>query len=124
MLYDKDIALNILERVRGAIEHIEERSRPYHCADDFLLNSMGVAILDSICMQFIAIGGSLKGLDKVTKGELLSTHPEIDWKNIKGLRDIIAHHYFEVDAEQIWWIIENELHPLKEAIEDMIGILK
>ena len=51
MLYDKDIALNILERVRGAIEHIEERSRPYHCADDFLLNSMGVAILDSICMQ-------------------------------------------------------------------------
>lgn len=124
MLYDKDIALNILERVRGAIEHIEERSRPYHCADDFLLNSMGVAILDSICMQFIAIGESLKGLDKVTKGELLSTHPEIDWKNIKGLRDIIAHHYFEVDAEQIWWIIENELHPLKEAIEDMIGILK
>lgn len=64
----------------------------------------------------IAIGESLKGLDKVTKGKLLSTHPEIDWKNVKGLRDIIAHHYFEVDADQIWWIIENELQPLKMSI--------
>ncbi len=35
---------------------------------------------------------------------------------MKGLRDIIAHHYFEVDADQIWWIIENELQPLKKAI--------
>ena len=58
------------------------------------MSSTGVAILDSICMQFIAIGESLKGLDKVTRGELLTTHPEIDWKNVKGLRDIIAHHYF------------------------------
>ena len=75
---------------------------------------MGVVMLDSICMQFIAIGESLKGLDKVTKGMLLPTHPEIDWKNVKGLRDIIAHHYFEVDADQIWWIIEKELMPLKK----------
>ena len=55
---------------------------------------------------------------------LLTTHPEIDWKNVKGLRDIIAHHYFEVDADQIWWIIENELQPLKKAIQEMIESLK
>lgn len=108
MQYDKDIVLDILHRVYTSIEHIEERSQPYSCGDDFLMSSTGVAILDSICMQFIAIGESLKGLDKVTKGKLLSTHLEIDWKNVKGLRDIIAHHYFEVDADQIWWIIENE----------------
>ncbi len=88
------------------------------------MSSTGVAILDSICMQFIAIGESLKGLDKVTKGKLLSTHPEIDWKNVKGLRDIITHHYFEVDADQIWWIIENELQPLKMSICEMIESLK
>ena len=119
MLYDKDVALNILDRVLNSIEHIEERSQPYHCGDDFLMSSTGVAILDSICMQFIAIGESLKGLDKVTKGELLPTHPEINWKHVKGLRDIIAHHYFEVDADQIWWIIANELQPLKQAIISM-----
>lgn len=124
MQYDKDIALDILHRVYTSIEHIEERSQPYSCGDDFLMSSTGVAILDSICMQFIAIGESLKGLDKVTKGKLLSTCPEIDWKNVKGLRDIIAHHYFEVDADQVWWIIENELQPLKMAICEMIESLK
>ena len=75
-------------------------------------------------MQFIAIGESLKGLDKVTKETLLTTHPEIDWKHVKGLRDIIAHHYFEVDADQIWWIIEHELQPLKRAIIEMNDDIK
>ena len=43
---------------------------------------------------------------------------------MKGLRDIIAHHYFEVDDDQIWWIIENELQPLRKAILEMIEFLK
>ena len=58
MQYDKYVALDILNRVHISIEHIEERSQPYHCGDDFLMSSTGVAILDSICMQFIAIGES------------------------------------------------------------------
>lgn len=119
MQYDKEIASDILNRVLVSIGHIEERSQQYRCGDDFLESPTGVAMLDSICMQFIAIGESLKGLDKLTKGKLLSTHPEIDWKNVKGLRDIIAHHYFEIDADQIWWIIENELQPLKNAVSEM-----
>ena len=50
MQYDKEVAVDILNRVLTSIEHIEERSRPYHCGDDFLMSSTGVAILDSICM--------------------------------------------------------------------------
>ena len=34
---------------------IKSEFQPYHCGDDFLMSSTGVAILDSICMQFIAI---------------------------------------------------------------------
>lgn len=60
MQYDKDVALDILGRVFISIEHIEERSQPYHCGDDFLMSSTGVAILDSICMQFIAIRNRLE----------------------------------------------------------------
>lgn len=37
MQYDKDIALDILHRVHTSIEHIEERSQPYSCGDDFLM---------------------------------------------------------------------------------------
>ena len=119
MPFDRELVLNILERVQNSIEQILERSSNYHCGDDFLLTPTGMTILDSICMQFIAIGESLKGLDKITSGALLVTHPEIDWKHVKGLRDIIAHHYFDIDAEQIWWIIEKEIPSLKEAIISM-----
>ena len=41
--------------------------------------------LDAICMMLIAIGESLKNLDKVTGGRLLSKYPEIDWKGAKGI---------------------------------------
>lgn len=37
-----------------------------------------------------------------------------------GLKDIIAHHYFDVDAEEIWWIIENELNPLLDSVKIFI----
>ena len=39
MQYDKYVALDILNRVHISIEHIEERSQPYHCGDDFLIFS-------------------------------------------------------------------------------------
>ena len=49
-------------------------------------------------MQLIAIGESVKNLDKVTHGNLLPQYPEIEWKRIMGMRDILSHHYFDVDA--------------------------
>lgn len=119
MPFDKEIANDIISKVLTSIETIEQRAEPYHCADDFLTSPTGTTILDSICMLFIAIGESLKGLDKVTNGIIFEDHPEIPWKRVKGLRDIIAHHYFEIDAEQIYWIIDKELQPLKSALEDM-----
>ena len=119
MQYDRELILNRLDRVYNSIEQIEKRSENYHCGDDFLMTPTGVTVLDSICMQFIAIGESLKGLDKITRGTLLVTNSEVDWKHVKGLRDIIAHHYFDIDADQIWWIIEKELPSLKEAIFSM-----
>ncbi len=54
--------------------------------------------LESTCMLLIAIGEGLKGIDKITDKQLLR-YPEIDWKGAMGIRDIIAHHYFDLDGE-------------------------
>ena len=116
----KGIALDILEDILSAIEKLEERTKDIHSVDDFLCSSSGMVLLDATCMLLIAIGESLKSLDKTTNGVLLPTYPSIPWKNVKGLRDIIAHHYFDVDASQILWIIKNEISPLKEAIKYFI----
>lgn len=96
MYYDKELARNSLQQIENAILKIEERASSFHSADDFLKTPFGMAMLDAICMQFIAIGESLKGLDKMTNNKLLPTHPEIPWKRIKGLRDIVAHHYLKL----------------------------
>ncbi len=120
----KGIALDILEDILSAIERLEERTKDIHSIDDFLGSSSGMVLLDATCMLLIAIGESLKNLDKTTDGQLLTMYPSIPWKNVKGLRDIIAHHYFDVDASQILWIIKNEISPLKEAICFFIEELK
>ena len=114
---DKALALDILCDTLSAIERIQERTKDIRSADDFLLSPEGMTLLDATCMLLIAVGESLKNLDKVTGGKLLPTYPSIPWKKVKGLRDIIAHHYFDVDAGQIYWILSNELTPLQAALQ-------
>ena len=123
MSYNRELSLDILLQINNAILTIQQRTGMIRSADDFLESPYGMEKLDATCMQFIAIGESLKELDKITNKELLVSHPEIPWKRIKGLRDIIAHHYFDIDAEEIWWILQHELCPLQDAISSMIADL-
>lgn len=67
-------------------------------------------------MVIEAIGESFKNLDKVTCYKLLPLYPSIEWKEVKGVRDIIAHHYFDIDAYEIFSIVNNDLDSLKEAV--------
>ena len=120
----QEVVLHILMQIEEAIERIKLRTEPIRCADDFLLTPSGMEKLESTCMLLLAIGESLKNLDKVTDGKLLSTYPSIPWKKVKGLRDIIAHHYFDIDAEEIWIIINEEIPPLLIAIRYFIQELR
>lgn len=116
----KSIAYDILCDIQSAIERLQERTSRIHDVDDFLDTSEGMILLDATCMLLIAIGESLKNLDKVTEGKLLPTYPSIPWKQVKGMRDIISHHYFDVDPAQVVWIINYEITPLKQAIDFLI----
>ncbi len=112
----KGLAQDILLDIQSAIEKIQERTTSICSVDDFLDSPEGTVLLDATCMMLIAIGESLKNLDKVTEGKLLPLYPSIPWKQVKGLRDIISHHYFDVDPDQIFWIVSNEIRPLGKAI--------
>lgn len=47
-------------------------------------------------------------------------HPEISWREIVGLRNILAHRYYAVDHAQIWSIIRDKLAPVLDAVEKLI----
>ena len=111
------IILHTLDKIELAINRLQERTTVIKSVDDFLLSPGGMEKLDAACMVLIAIGESIKNLDKITDGQLLPTYPSIPWKRVMGMRDVIAHHYFDVDAEVVYGVITKEIAPLKTAIE-------
>ncbi|MDE7374970.1 MAG: DUF86 domain-containing protein, partial [Odoribacter sp.] len=98
---DSLMIFHTLKLICDSLEQILKRCSDIHNVNDFLLTENGIIKLDSICMKLTAIGESVKSLDKITNKQLLVNYPEIPWKNIMGIRDIIVHHYFDIDADEI-----------------------
>lgn len=118
--YDRDLALEILSQILRSAQTIMKRFEPIQSAEDFIKSEAGMEKLDAICMQLIAIGESLKNLDKVTKRSLLQKYEQVDWKKAMGMRDIISHHYFDLNAEAIYDVCENHIERLSHTIEKII----
>ena len=76
--------------------------------------------LDAICMNLIALGEAVKGLDKQTHGDLLPRYPEIYWSGVMRMRDKIAHHYFEIDTDVVFRTILEDVPKMKDVINKII----
>lgn len=123
-MYDKDLVQEILGQIIEAIETVQERCRFAKCVDDFYNTDKGQMILDSICMKLIAVGESLKKIDTITDKKLLIEYPQIEWRKIKGIRDFISHHYFDLDADIIFGICNNHINELLKTLKLMRNELK
>jgi len=123
-MYDKNLVLEILQQIIDATETVKERCVFAKTQDDFLDTKEGQEKLDSICMKLIAIGESLKKVDNITDKKLLSKYPQIEWKKVKGIRDFISHHYFDLDAEVIFNICQNHLNKLRLTLKQIYDELK
>ena len=66
------------------------------------------------------IGEAVKNIPKETKDK----YPQIPWKNIAGMRDILVHAYFKVDTAIVWGVIKERLPELKEQIEKILKDLE
>lgn len=116
-MFDTELALDTLSQIKDTLSMIMARTSHIHKVDDFYMNESGMILLDSVCMKLVAVGEALKNLDKITNKELLLKYPAVNWKDIKGMRDIIVHHYFEIDAEVIFATV-------KESIPELLTIIQ
>lgn len=118
---DKELMLlSTLEDIRISIALILERFETIETSDDFFDDANGLEKLDSISMRLIVIGEGFKNIDKLTDSKLLNKYPYIDWNGVKGVRDVLSHHYFQIDAEIIFDICEHHLLELLDVVEKII----
>lgn len=117
---DKALVKEIIQQILMAISRIERRASAINNANDFIASNAGIDMLDSIAMMLITIGESCKNLDKITDGTLLARYPEMDWKGAKGMRDVISHHYFDINAEIVFSVCRKQVPLLRITFESML----
>ena len=119
-MFDKEIVIDSLQKIKAMLDLIIERASVVDTPNDFLCSPGGMMRLDAICMNLIALGETVKGLDKLTHGELLPQYPEIYWKGVMGMRDKISHHYFEIDTDVVFKTIQEDVPRLENVVAKII----
>lgn len=108
---DKD-KLNLLS-INEAIEKIIDYSKAYSTADDFYKNQRD---FDAVMMNFIVIGEMVSRLSEA----FVEQNAQVDWFKIRGFRNIVAHNYFGIDAEEVWQIITTHIPKLKIEVHNIL----
>jgi uncharacterized protein with HEPN domain len=54
-------------------------------------------------------------------GDFKQRHPEVPWPSIAGMRNTIVHAYFQVDLDEVWNVVRDDLSKLKSWIQGAIG---
>jgi uncharacterized protein with HEPN domain len=120
----KLMVLSTLKDIRFSLKLILKRFESVETSDDFMKSDEMLEKLDSISMRLVAIGEGFKNIDKLTEKTLLTNYPLIDWRGVKGVRDILSHHYFDINAETIFNICDTKIEELLEVTEKIISDLE
>lgn len=52
--------------------------------------------------------------------EVRDKYPEVGWQHIRNFRNRLVHQYLEIDVDLVWTIVQNDLPPLKSAVEQLL----
>ena len=82
--------------------------------DDFVSDRKTV---DAVARNLEIIGEAAKNIPE----EILSEKAEVPWKQVRRFRDKIAHHYFDLNLDRVWSIIDTELETLEASVRDLLA---
>jgi uncharacterized protein with HEPN domain len=115
-----EIIQSAFEDVKECVERAIEWPAEITETGDFTNSTHGMLVLDAVSMRLQVIGEMLKNIAKRDK-EFLNRYPQIEWAEIIKLRDIISHHYREVNAEIVFNICKNDLPPLQKVVDKILN---
>lgn len=99
---------HILENSTVVVEKVKDvTEEQFHGSTD---------LQDIFIRRIEVIGEAVKHLPK----DFTDKHPEIPWKKIAGMRDMLIHHYFEVDYNLLWTTVSEIIPPFKKQIESLL----
>ena len=111
----REVVLDILQQIKNSIQNLMKWNQGITDMNQLLMSPSGVQDLAGNCMTIMAIGEGFRKIDKITEGGFLSLRPEIPWHQVFGLRNRIAHGYFDIDVDIISEVINDNLQPLLDA---------
>lgn len=117
---DMTLVREKLQQIEESLNRIQRRSSKIRSPEDFTANEDNLDKLDAIAMMLIAIGESFRKIDIETDGQWLTEYPEIDWRGVIGIRNVLAHDYFDIDAEEIYKICRRDVPQLLDTVQRML----
>jgi len=118
-MYNRSLLFELLLEIEEAIRRIERRFIDIQEAVDFTAIDEGLDRLDGIGMMLIAISENIRGISQLTGDDFFGQYPEIAWSDIKGIRNILAHDYFDIDPDEVYEICSKDIAVLKQVLEKM-----
>ena len=116
------LAHETLMNIQKAISMLLEWNKDVESVDEWLNSQLGMQRLAGNAMMIEVVGEEVKKVEKRLGMEFLNQRPEIPWREIMGMRNHIAHGYFDINEEYVFSVIKNDLAPLLEAVEYLIQI--
>lgn len=121
---DKANLHELIKFIQESIALIKRRFEAIQTSDDFLENDEGIDRLDAISMRLQGIGEAIKNIDKRERDLLLKVADGLYWNKIIKTREILTHHYVDIDAQIIYEICHDKLAELEEKIQALQNILE
>ena len=116
------LARETLLNIRKAISMLLDWNADVQSVDEWLTSPLGMQRLAGNAMMIEVIGEEVKKVEKRLGMEFLNQRSEIPWRDIMGMRNHIAHGYFDINEDYVLSVIKNDLAPLLEAVEYLIEI--
>ena len=104
---DRERILDIIEATER-IGKVSDRGRDFFYQDEMAQ----VWVIHHLQI----IGEAVRGITPECK----TAHPEVPWSDIIGMRNVLIHHYFGIDRDAVWKVVEHDLPVLKEQFSGLV----